>query len=333
VLRILVLGGGGMGRKQIDALLSTSRCQVSCVEPDPRGRRRIQTDHPQVSYFSDLAAVRPEGLDGVVIATPTQHHIDHAMWCIDNGLPVLIEKPLAVTERGLAEFVAAVRRSKVPAGVAFPRRSLPAVRELKRQTDSGLIGKIRMVTTDFSQDFRKYRPDYRETYYARLESGGGLITDALSHHVNLATAFVGEVESVTALSGQYEIDGCEGEDAAVLALSFRGGCLGCVRGNQFQKPNVDAIELVGTEGNLRYERVSGVMRFSDSDSGEWETKILDGDYRVALQEQAEEFLDAIDGMDSMRTGVREAWHVLRVALAARQSAKERRTVRIEEILT
>jgi predicted dehydrogenase len=154
--------------------------------------------------------------------------------------------------------------------------------------------------------------------------------DALSHHINLACYFGGSVRQVSAFHDRLMFEGVEGEDCALINLRFQSGVLAAVHGNQFQKPNEDFIELVGSIGNLRYERISGKMSWNMSDSSEWHHEEINGDWDVILLSQASEFLDAINGSGSVKTSLEEGLHHLRVVLAARLSQDNLTVIEVPE---
>ena len=77
------------------------------------------------------------------------------------------------------------------------------------------FGNLRIIKSNFSQDFRKYRPDYKNTYYSKINYGGGAIFDALTHHIDLLIFFAGKIKSVSSLSKNLVFSGVEGEDFSI----------------------------------------------------------------------------------------------------------------------
>jgi len=314
---ILILGAGGMGEKHVRAFGQTARCEIYGFDASHAAIERLQARNAVAGVFTDLHTIPARCFSGAVIATPTDTHLDYARWCLDQAIPFLVEKPIATRVDGLKELIADCKARNLLSGVAFPRRSGAAIQELKRKLRQEGIGELKLIRTNFAQDFRKYRPDYRNTYYAKLASGGGAIMDALSHHINLACYFGGRVRQVNAFHDRLIFEGVEGEDCAFINLRFRNGVLAAIHGNQFQKPNEDFIELVGSAGNLRYERLTGSLTWNMSDSADWHRVEIDGDWNAILRSQAGEFLDAIEGKGTLKTSLEDGLHHLQVALAAR----------------
>jgi predicted dehydrogenase len=329
--RILVIGGGGIGQRHIQLLLAAGSCSVSCLEIQPGRLAECRLRFPRVQLYSEMPDATSDDFEGAIIATPAHTHIALALWCVERRINFLIEKPLAVKDEGIEQLITKTNAAGVIAGVAYPRRYSVGVKALRRRIAIGSIGDLKMLHATYSQDFRLYRPDYAATYYAKAATGGGIILDALSHHLDMATHIAGEVSEVGCFADRMVFEGCEGEDAALISLRFRNGILGSVQGNQFQKPNVDAIELVGTLANMRYERVSGILAMKSSDKGGWESEPLDGDWNRIMMAQTEAFLAAIDGGAPFLTSLEDAWHTLKIALAAHNSRRTGCIVRIGEV--
>ena len=51
-----------------------------------------------------------------------------------------------------------------------------------------------IIKSNFSQDFRNLRKDYKNIYYSQMNESGGIVYDALSHHINLLTYFMGKIK-------------------------------------------------------------------------------------------------------------------------------------------
>lgn len=68
-----------------------------------------------------------EMVDGAIVATPNQFHVEHGLRLIDHGVPVLIEKPLASDVAGARKLVVAAEAAKVPLLTGHHRRHNPLI--------------------------------------------------------------------------------------------------------------------------------------------------------------------------------------------------------------
>lgn len=330
--KILVVGAGGIGERHIRCFLATGRARVWACDSNADRLRRIQELYSIEGGFTTFEDALLHDFDGVLIATPANTHIWMATRCAERGIPFLVEKPLSVTLEGVEQLIELIREKGLVAGVAYVRRSLPSFGRLRELVLEGRIGRLRMGRFNSSQDYRKYRPDYQKIYYAREEMGGGCILDAASHFIDLAQWFFGKVRDVCALYDRLEFGGVEVEDSSIILMRFaQGGALVEIFTNQFQKPNLTEIELVGSEGNLRYTVDGEVHRITlcRSDDNRWEEL---GVYQFTRDDpfvfQANGFLDALDGKATLSTSIEEARETLAVALAAKEFQRKQGYVRL-----
>ncbi len=320
-MKILIVGGGGIGERHLRCFLDTGQVQMSLCEAKEERVRALKEKYQLEETYIDFTTVPLAQYQGVVIATPAHLHIPMAMECARAGVPFLLEKPLAVNTEGVDELLELVEERGVVSGVAYVRRSLPSFKKLKELADSGIAGEIKMGRFNSSQDYRKYRPDYQQIYYAKAAEGGGCILDAASHFINLAQWYFGDAQDVVAMSDKLVFEGVEAEDSAMILIRFLDGSMVEVFCNQFQKPNTTEIELIGTRGNLKYitEGELHKIRFCKDDSNLWQEL---ASYRVGRDTyylaQAQDFLAAIRGEREFPTSLLEGKRTLMIALLAKK---------------
>jgi len=218
------------------------------------------------------------------------------------------------------------------ARVAYVRRASPETLALRERIRAGEIGDVRLCYMNASQDFRKCRPDYRETYYAREATGGGAILDSASHFIALLLWLFGEPAEVAAMADRLVFEGVECEDTCLITVRFRNRALAQISINQFQKPNTITVEMIAALGNLMQR--DDALHFANDDSGRWTTT----DFRAGLtagefheqrfRRQADFVLDALAGKPDPLTTLQEAALNLRVALAAKGSARTKTMMQI-----
>ena len=334
--RVLIIGAGGIGKRHIRGFLKTGRARVSICEPD-EGRRSdvIETYDIERSYASADDAPLAD-FDLAVVSAPAHLHVAAGMSLVRAGVPFLVEKPLSVSMDGVDELVAAVADSGLPARVGYTRRARPWVVTLREQILGGRIGALRMAIATSCQDYRKYRPDYADIYYARKAMGGGAILDGATHLVDMLLWIMGSVSEVASMYDRLEFgEECECEDTALISLRFKSGAMAQITMNQFQKPNVADLEFIGTLGNLRLVGTRGEIHFADDDSGNWhvESHAPAGKTAMELHEanfefQANQFMDIVQGKPGCLTTLEEARENLAVCLAAKLSYETRRMVEL-----
>lgn len=324
---ILIVGGGGIGERHIRCFLATNRAKISICDSREKRLEELKRRYPIEETFLSFNDTPLEKFDGVLIATPAHLHIPMAIRCAEYNVPCLIEKPLSVSLVDVDKLIELVNKKNFAIGVAYMRRCLPSYRKLKELVKDGIIGTLRMGRFNMSQEYPKYRPDYRNIYYAKEETGGGCILDAATHSINLAQYYFGEIEDAIGFYEHLELEGVEVEDSSIIVLKFRDRSLVDIFVNQFQKPNITEIELIGNKGNLKYTVNKGIhqISFCNSDENNWKEIVS---YAFTSDDpyifQANEFLDAIEGKVRPSTSIEEAKEALIVALYVKSFQKERR---------
>lgn len=121
-LPLAVIGAGLIGQTHIDRALKQPDIDlVGLADPADEGRRVAESAN--VPWFFDfdrmLDSVRPRG---VVIATPNATHARIAVRCLEHGVAVLVEKPIADTLEDAKEICEASAATALPAIVGHQRR-------------------------------------------------------------------------------------------------------------------------------------------------------------------------------------------------------------------
>lgn len=308
--KILIVGGGGIGRKHIDGFLRTGKFRVSVCDTDSEKLKQLKNDYPLDSLFLDFFSTDIAQFDTVLIATPANLHIDMAKRCCEKGVPFLLEKPLSVTPDGVDELIDLAVKKNIPCAVGYTRRSIPSFKKFKQIAYSGIVGEIKMANFYCGLDYRKYRPDYSNIYFSRKSMGGGVLRDFITHFIDLAQWILGKPEKGFCLTANLVFgDAVETDDSAVVIGKFSEKLVNFYC-NGFQKPNELIIDLAGTKGNLKYTNVTRFLSkilFANDDSGTWqELNQFHNETVDYYFYQAQEFLNLLDGNTHELTTLQEA---------------------------
>ena len=252
--RVLVLGCGSIGSRHA-RLLVAAGASVAVTDPDPtRG-----TNLPGVQrlpWGADGA-----GFDGVVVASPTRWHAEQACQALAAGAKVLVEKPLATTA---PEAAAIVDAGEDRVAVAF---NLRFHEPLQRARDhSGGLGPVLAARFWSGSYLPEWRPgvDYRTTYSARADMGGGVLLDAI-HELDLVVWWFGRDVAVAAAlvqrCGDLEIDV---EDTVKALLITPGGAPVEVSLDYLSRRYRRGVELVGRDATLRLDWAREVLEIEDA---------------------------------------------------------------------
>src|SRR4051812_34301250 len=130
-LRMGVIGIGTMGSNHARVLAGISGVQLVGVADPDRAQRELVTQALGCPAVESVAALLNLDVDAVTIAAPTHLHRDIALVCIERGIHVLVEKPIASSVEEGREIIAAARRAGVTLMAGHVERFNPAVQAIK----------------------------------------------------------------------------------------------------------------------------------------------------------------------------------------------------------
>src|SRR4051812_36966928 len=186
-IRIALVGCGRMGVLHAERLIDDRRGRIVGVfDVDPAAARSLQ------QRFAPAAAIcervedmaRPSDVDAAFICTPTQFHFEHASAFLQQGIPVLCEKPLARTRLEVVALITAARERGTLLAVAYQRRLLATYRLMRKLAREGECGAVRAV---MSHNVENWQQTIAGTWRDDPEANfGGFIGDAGSHKIDAA---------------------------------------------------------------------------------------------------------------------------------------------------
>ena len=220
--RIAVAGAGYIGLAHMDVAQQSPTCTLAAiVDPAPAAEATAATAGVPL-YRSLEALLGKDRPDGVVLATPNQLHVEHAMQCIAAGVPMLLEKPIASTVAEAERLVAIADKTRATILIGHHRAHSPIMAKAKRIVEEGVLG--RLVAVMGSATF--FKPDH---YFAdapwRREVGSGPILLNMIHEVHNLRMLCGDIVAVQAFSS-HAVRGFPVEDTVAINLRFANGALG-----------------------------------------------------------------------------------------------------------
>ncbi len=220
-----VIGSGAIAADFTRALWLSERCRVVHVVGSSLDKARAFAKRYGVPGSSEDVAemLDDEKVDAVYIATPHPLHEEQALSCIAAGVPVLCEKPIAMSTEGARRIFDAAIGNGVFVLEGYMYRCHPLIGELIKQLQSGAIGKVRHVHADFG--FYASRDPGGRLFNPRL--GGGSVLDVGGYPVSLARLVAGvatgapQAEPI-AISAAGTIGPTGADEFATALLTFPG---------------------------------------------------------------------------------------------------------------
>jgi predicted dehydrogenase len=255
-IRTAVIGAGKMGTIHTKVYSSLSQSElIAVVDTDIDKGKKLAKKYrcPAFANASELLGK----VDAVTIATPTTAHYELAKLFIENGVAVMIEKPLASDVTQGREIVELAKSRDVVAAVGHSERCNPVVQAMKRLE----------ISPRFIESTRISPYPFRSTDI-------GVVLDVMIHDIDiilsLAASKVAKVDAV----GIGVIDP-EKEDICNARISFVNGCIANVTASRLALKTERKVRVFSKQAylSLDYFGKSGTIIKADTDNVELINKI------------------------------------------------------------
>ena len=257
--RVGFVGLGWIGRQRLDALADEIEV-AALVDNDTHRLEAASASYPDAIATRGIDRILSEDLDGVVIATPSGLHAEQAIACLEHGLAVFCQKPLATTLRDVGRIIDSAQCSDRLLGVDFCYRHVDGMDELRRRVLSDAIGQIVSVDLTFHN---AYGPD-KSWCQNRVLAGGGCMMDLGVHLLDLALWLQGMPRMERVRSRMFAqgapVDGDAMEDLAYAEFIQANGAmvrLACSWHAHIGQPAIIQVALSGTRGGALWNNVAG----------------------------------------------------------------------------
>jgi len=213
-----IFGTGAVSAKFVAGLAAARGAEAAFVASRSRGRAEAFAAavgiQQAIEGYAEAAATG--GVDAVYVATPPSMHVQHAAYCLEAGLPVLVEKPFAVTAAEATRLAELARSKAVFAMEAMWTRFLPAAQALRERIAAGDIGAVRFVAGNFGTS---QTPDRTNGLFDPA-LGGGAISHLGAYPISLGQWLFGAPVEMQTI-GHIGASGVD-EDAAFQLLYPQG---------------------------------------------------------------------------------------------------------------
>lgn len=223
-LRVALIGYGHGGAVFHAPLITATPglTLTAIVTSNPERRAAAARRYPSARLVDDADAILKEatGIDLVVVASPNRTHAQLGRAALANGLPVVVDKPIAATATDAAALVADADRRGLMLTVFQNRRWDGDFLTLQRLLAANRLGEV----FRFESRFERWRPVPRAGWRERAapEEAGGLLFDLGAHLIDQAILLFGPPTSVYA-----ELDrrraGVQVDDDSFVALEHVSG--------------------------------------------------------------------------------------------------------------
>lgn len=295
-MRFLIAGLGSIGRRHLRNLVSLGQTDIILL----RSRKNYPPDD-ELSAFpvvTDMDAALQYEPDAVIVSNPTALHLKVAIPAAQAGCHLLLEKPISHSIQGMDKIRSAVKSGGGTVLVGFQFRFHPSLLKIKEILSKEQIGRVLFCRSHWGEYLPGWHPqeDYRKGYSARKDLGGGVVL-SLCHPLDYLHWLFGKVNELIAVTGKLSDLDIEVEDTAEVILNFHSKTIGSLHLDYFQQPPSHTLEVIGTDGSIRWNYYDGVVHFYQNEYKQWkEFPLKEGFSRNDLfLEEMRHFIKCVEG--------------------------------------
>lgn len=326
-MKYALIGCGRIAVNHVKAVANNNlefvaMCDVDDSKFDVMLEKAGMGDFPETERYADYQQMLQEHpeIELVAIATESGKHAQIALDCIDAGVNVIVEKPIAMSMEDADEIIRRANEKGVKVAACHQNRFNVAIQKLRDALEADRFGRL-------SHGSINVRWNRNQAYYDQApwrgtwEQDGGCLMNQCIHGIDLLRWMMGDepVEVYAATRQQFH-DYLEAEDVGVGVVKFANGVVGTIEGttNVYPKNLEETLYVFGEEGTAKIGGTScnniDVWDFADESEGDAEARglkeatsnvygnghtALYADMIDAIQNNRAPYVDAVAGRNAL----------------------------------
>ena len=329
--KILVVGYGSIGKRHVENLLSISNLEIIvCTK-----RNDVKKLKKHAKVYRTLKQCLKEKPDMGIIANETSLHVTTAIKLANEGLDLFLEKPLSNSLKDVEKLRAIVKKKKLITQMGCNLRFHPCIKKIKSLIEHQKIGRIisaQVQNYSYLPDSHRWE-DYRKSYAARKDLGGGVILTNAIHEIDYLYWFFQEVENVISISGKFSDLDIKAEDYVSGLLKFKNKIIGELHMDYFQRPDFRSCKIRGTKGEIYWNSDDNCVNIYNINKKKWETKFDNGfshnlDTYSSYVEELKHFLKCVKHRKETINDLEQGVRTLKIALAIKKASELMKSVNV-----
>lgn len=311
-MKYALIGCGRIAVNHIKAIVNNNLEVVALCDINPKHidilveKTGFNKDFLRYSDYKQMIAEHPE-IELIAIATDSGVHAEIALYCIDKGINVIIEKPMAMSMKDAEEIVRRSKENGAKVTVCHQNRFNVAIQQLRKALEEGRFGKLSHGSINVRWNRGKGYYD-QAPWRGKWASDGGCLFNQCIHGIDLLRWMMGdEVDEVYGITKQQFHKYLECEDLGQAVVKFKNGATGLIEGtvNVYPHNLEETLYVFGENGTVKIGGKStnniDVWDFKDEDESDKANK--------GLQEQTSNvygnghtslYADMIDAIENNR---------------------------------
>lgn len=312
-MKYALIGCGRISTNHIKAAVNNKLEIAAVCDVLPEKMEELLAKHglekdESIKRYTDYKVMLEEIKPTLVsIATESGPHAEIALYCIDKGINVIIEKPMAMNMADADEIIRRSKEKNVKVCACHQNRFNVAVQKTRKALESGRFGRL-------SHGSIHVRWNRNHSYYDQAKwrgtwaQDGGCLMNQCIHGIDLLRWMFGnEVEEVYGATRQQFHDYLEAEDIGMAVVKFKNGAVATIEGttNVYPKNLEETLYIFGEKGTVKIGGTStnniDVWDFADESDADQENKGLkEATSNVYGNGHTSLFADVIDAINNDR---------------------------------
>ena len=257
VLRYAIVGCGRISPNHLMAAQENNLNIVALCDLIPASitdkitKYGLPVDIKQYTDYKQM--LEEEKPDLVAIATESGKHASIALDCIEKGIHVIIEKPIALSLEDADAIITAAERKGVKVCACHQNRFNKSIQKIREALEQGRFGRLFHGTAHIR--WNRGRAYYEQApWRGTWEQDGGALMNQCIHNIDLLRWMMGdEVSEVVAFTDRLNHDYIEAEDLGIALVKFKNGAYGIIEGttNIYPANLEETLYIFGEKGTVK----------------------------------------------------------------------------------
>lgn len=259
-MKYALIGCGRIATNHVKAVVNNDLEFVAACDLLPEAIENLLAKHDlqndkTIARYTDYKLMLKEHpeIELVGIATDSGVHAEITLYCIDQGVNVIVEKPMTMSMADAEEVIRRSEEKGVKVSVCHQNRFNVAIQEMRQALEAGRFGRISHGSINVRWNRGKQYYD-QATWRGKWASDGGCLFNQCIHGIDLLRWMMGdEVEEVYGVTKQQFHDYLECEDIGMAVVKFKNGAVGTIEGtvNVYPKNLEETLYLFGETGTVK----------------------------------------------------------------------------------
>lgn len=325
-LKVAVVGTGAMGKSHARIYSDMDKIELVAICDKDKKTANDMAKKYNTKPFTDYKEIN-QNLDAVSVCVPTKLHKDLALFFINKGINVIIEKPIASNIDEANKIIEVAKKNNVKLMAGHVERFNPVITEIKKRLDNNELGKIYSITTNRFSPFPHRVIDV------------GVTIDLAIHDIDIVMYLnKAKIKRIYAEAGQ-RIHASH-EDMLNALIKFDNNVTGIINTNWLTPKKVRELYVTGEKGMFIGKYLTQDLYFYKNEFAEKNldyskgiTSVIEGDMikiklnnKEPLLSELEEFRDCIINDRKPTVTGEDGLKALEVASKIREAANNNKVV-------